>query len=49
MAAEPKSFVACGFLIFGADGVRASSNDPFDNERNQCNFGKGGGTFNPSP
>jgi hypothetical protein len=21
---------------------------PFDNERKQCNFGKGGGTFKPS-
>jgi hypothetical protein len=44
----PKSFVACGLLVFQADGVSASGNNFFDNERNQCNFGKGGGTFKPS-
>ena len=44
----PKSFVACGFLIFEADGVNASSNNWFNNEKNLCNFGKGGGTFKPS-
>ena len=44
----PKSDLACGFLIYQADGVRASGNNFFNNERNQCNFGKGGGSFEPS-
>ncbi len=44
----PTSFVACGILLFEADGVKASSNHLFNNERNMCNFGKGGGKFNPS-
>lgn len=44
----PESFVSCGILFFQADGVKASKNTRFDNERDQCNFGKGGGTFNPS-
>jgi hypothetical protein len=44
----PSSDIACGFLIFQADGVSASSNNFFNNERNQCNFGKGGGTFKAS-
>jgi hypothetical protein len=43
----PASYVACGFLIYQAKGVSASSNHFFNNERNQCNFGKGGGTFKP--
>lgn len=43
----PKSFIACGVLLYEADGVRSSSNDLYANERNQCNFGKGGGTYNP--
>jgi len=45
----PTSFVACGVLYFQADGVKASMNTRFDNERDQCNFGKGGGNYNPSP
>lgn len=45
----PSSFVACGLLYFEADGVRASRNIKFDNERGQCNFGKGGGQFSPNP
>jgi hypothetical protein len=44
----PTSYVACGLLIYQAGGVNASSNTLFNNERNQCNFGKGGGQFNPS-
>jgi hypothetical protein len=44
----PTSFVACGFLIYQAKGVSASNNTFFNNERNQCNFGKGGGTFKPA-
>jgi len=45
----PKSFVACGLLLFEADGVRASANTYSANERDVCNFGKGGGQFNPNP
>lgn len=41
--------VACGVLMFQADGVKSSKNTLFDNERDNCNFGKGGGTFNPLP
>ena len=44
----PTSDIACGFLIYQAAGVKASSNTFFNNERNQCNFGKGGGTFKPA-
>lgn len=44
----PKSFVACGLLYFDAGGVKASNNDLFGNERNVCNFGRGGGSFDPS-
>jgi hypothetical protein len=40
--------VACGILLFQADGVKASSNNLFSNERDMCNFGKGGGKLNPS-
>ena len=43
----PESFVACGILLFQADGVKASKNALFANERDMCNFGKGGGKFNP--
>lgn len=39
----PKSYVACGLLLYMAEGVRVSSNDLFNNEMNQCNYGKGGG------
>jgi hypothetical protein len=45
----PPSDIACGFLIYQAEGVRASRNNLFDNERDQCNFGKGSGKFQPSP
>jgi len=45
---SPPGTIACGFLIFQADGVRASSNNLFNNERNQCNFGKGMGHCKPS-
>ncbi len=45
----PKSYVACGLLLFQADGVKASANSFSGNERDLCNFGKGGGTFNPQP
>lgn len=45
----PTSFVACGLLLFEADGVRADQNMYRDNERNLCNFGRGGGQFNQNP
>ena len=45
----PASDVACGILFFEAGGVRASHNTLFDNERNQCNFGKGGGKMELAP
>lgn len=45
----PKSFVACGLLLFQADGIRASANAYSGNERDVCNFGKGGGQYNPNP
>jgi hypothetical protein len=41
--------VACGILLYQADGVKASSNNACANERDNCNFGKGGGSFNPNP
>lgn len=44
----PTSYVACGLLFFEADGVRASKNALSANERDQCNYGKGGGTFKPA-
>jgi len=42
----PSSTVACGLLLFEANGVKQQGNDLFSNERNLCNFGRGGG--NPS-
>lgn len=45
----PKSYVACGLLLYQADGVRASANAYSGNERDVCNFGKGGGQYNPNP
>ena len=41
--------VACGILLFDAGGVKESTNRFSKNERNMCNFGKGGGKFNPTP
>jgi len=46
---SPASDVACGILLFQANGVKSSGNSLFANERDNCNFGKGGGTFNPNP
>jgi Right handed beta helix region len=45
----PKTYVSCGLLLYQAQGVRVSANTIADNERDVCNFGKGGGTFNPQP
>lgn len=39
----PVSDLACGILLYQAGGVKASSNTLFANERDNCNFGKGGG------
>ena len=41
----PRTFTACGLLIINAGGVQASGNTYINDEKNQCNFGKGGGTF----
>jgi hypothetical protein len=43
----PKDVTACGLLIIDAGGVQASGNTYINDEKNQCNFGKGGGTFQP--
>ncbi len=45
----PKTYVACGLLLYEADGVRASANTYSGNERDVCNFGKGGGQYTPNP
>ena len=45
----PTSYDACGILFYQADGVKQSKNTLFNNERDVCNFGKGGGQFNPNP
>lgn len=42
----PATYVACGLLFYQATGVKQKSNVLFDNEKNICNFGRGGG--NPS-
>lgn len=44
----PDSDIACGVLFFQANGVKASSNTLFGNERDNCNFGKGGGHLAPN-
>jgi hypothetical protein len=44
----PSSDLACGLLMFQAGGVKASGNTMFANERDQCNFGKGGGATKPA-
>ena len=46
---SPASDVACGLLLYQADGVKSSANNLFANERDNCNFGKGGGNYNPNP
>jgi predicted extracellular nuclease len=40
--------VACGLLFFEADGVRQQANTLFANERDVCNFGRGGGNAKPN-
>jgi predicted extracellular nuclease len=39
--------VACGLLLFQADGVKQQANTLFANEQNLCNFGRGGGNVKP--
>jgi len=45
----PSDAVACGLLLYQADGVKSSANNLFSNERDNCNYGKGGGNYNPNP
>ena len=45
----PTSYDACGILYYLADGVKQSKNTLFNNERDICNFGRGGGQFNLNP
>jgi hypothetical protein len=42
-AYAPATTEACGLLLYRADGVKAAANDLFNNQKNQCNYGKGGG------
>ena len=44
----PESFVACGLLFFEAEGVKQQANALDANERNLCNFGRGGGNVDAS-
>lgn len=44
----PASWLACGVLYYDATGVRAFRNHYSNNERNVCNFGKGGGNTRPN-
>lgn len=39
----PPDVISCGVLLFQAAGVKVQQNTYVDNERNMCNFGKGGG------
>lgn len=45
----PDTWLACGLLVYDADGVRMSRNFFSGNKRNLCNVGRGGGRFNPNP
>jgi hypothetical protein len=40
---SPTAYVACGLLLFDADGVKTSKNTFSGNEKDLCNFGRGGG------
>lgn len=42
---SPKSYVACGLLIYQADGVKLGKNAFSGNEKNLCNISRGGGAF----
>ena len=39
--------LACGILFFEADGVKQKANTLFANEKDICNFGRGGGKVKP--
>lgn len=43
----PASWVACGILLFEADGVKTRRNAADGNERDFCNYGRGGGNVAP--
>jgi hypothetical protein len=40
--------LGCGILFFMADGVKQQANTLFANERDLCNFGRGGGNVKPN-
>jgi hypothetical protein len=40
---SPETTEACGILLYRADGVKASANALFANQKDMCNYGKGGG------
>jgi hypothetical protein len=42
------AWVACGLLTYDAKGVRQSKNVFVANEKNVCNYGRGGGQVSPS-
>jgi hypothetical protein len=46
-AGQPE-FDACGLLFFDAAGVKQRANTLFANEKNLCNFGRGGGKIAPT-
>ena len=41
----PTTNVACGLLIYQANGVKLGNNTFSGNEKNLCNISRGGGTF----
>ena len=41
----PESNVACGLILYQADGVKLGNNTFSGNEKNLCNISRGGGTF----
>ena len=41
----PKTYVACGVLIYQADGVKLGKNTFSGNEKDLCNISRGGGSF----
>jgi hypothetical protein len=43
---SPRTTLACGILLYRADGVKASANNLFANQKDMCNYGKGGGNVN---
>jgi hypothetical protein len=45
----PKTFVACGLLVFDANGVNDDTNIYLNNEKDKCTFGGRGGTYEGMP